>query len=287
MKSRWIISSIFFNLLFWSFSGFAVVQGIEIPTSENSLSPHVSLSFEIKGLLPEPCSATYLGNGKILTAAHCFLLNEYQKTDPQICIQDSVKMQKFCIHSTDYDVYFPPLREEGSKAFTRKTHLVIRLPKPDLAVMVIKEPLRAKLPPFASIPLASLTEAEKGPSSQFKLVGQGCTDYIIPPGELPKGVGVFRSADVILNTVDSDFELTSLWSDKKPNGGVCWGDSGGALMMATPAAPLGWSQIAVVSAMKTKYDPATGKPNLVTSVYTRLDSQEVQDWIQNKILVLP
>jgi hypothetical protein len=291
MKPRTLSAIVFLNLLFCSLRGFSVVQGVEIQDKNiNPLrpSPYVSLSFEIKGLIADPCSATYLGDGKILTAAHCFLLNEYEKTDPAICVQDYANSQKICIHNTDYEVYFPPVVEPGYKAPTRKTHSVIRIPRPDLAVMVLKESLRAQLAIFEVVHLFSSTASIIDFNQQIlKLIGQGCTDYIVPPGEMPKGVGVFRAADVVLNPTDSVLELNSIWTDKKANGGVCWGDSGGALMMLANESPSKLSQIAVVSAMKTKYDPATGKPNLVTSVYTRLDQPGVQDWLRNKILVLP
>ncbi|HEY8270675.1 MAG TPA: trypsin-like serine protease [Pseudobdellovibrionaceae bacterium] len=288
MKKRILIPLFFFNLFFYSISGFAVVQGVELIENENLPSPFVSLNFGLKGLAPDPCSATYLGNGKILTAAHCFLLNEYAKIDPEICIQDYTNLQKLCVHKADYEVYFPPLEEQGYKAPTRKTHSVIRLPKPDLAVIVLKEGLRSKLPNLEVVHLISPSALSlELNQKKFKLVGQGCADYIIPPGEIPKGVGVFRMADVLLNPLDSTLELNSIWTDRQGNGGVCWGDSGGALMLVAEESPLKLTQIAVVSAMKTKYDPATGKPHLVTSIYTRLDRQEIQNWLQNTILVLP
>lgn len=287
MKKEILIS---LAILFFSpLQGFAVVQGVEFPETETHASPYVSLDFSIKGLIFDPCSATYLGKGKILTAAHCFLLNEYEVTDPEICIQDAAHQQrKLCIHKADYEVYFPPVSVEGYKAPTRKTHKVIRIPKPDIAVIVLKESLRPQLPKFAVIPLQqemlSPTDLNE---KKFEVIGQGCTNYIIPPGEMPKGVRVFRSAEVLLTPVDSALEVNSIWMDSKPNGGVCWGDSGGALMMRTQESPRLSVQVGVVSAMKTKFDRTTGKPNLVTSVYTRLDQPEVQNWLRNNILVLP
>jgi hypothetical protein len=39
------------------------------------------------------------------------------------------------------------------------------------------------------------------------------------------------------------------------------------------------TQAGVISAMKTKHDPKTGRPAVVTSFYGRLDNVVVQKWL--------
>lgn len=264
----------------------AIIKGTEI-YDLNSKSPqqsaYVALSFSLKGLPADPCSGTYLGKGKILTAAHCFLINEFPTEDPEICIEDFIKTQKLCIHKSDYAVFFPPVLEQGGKAPTRKYRTVIRIPKPDLAIIVINENLRSQMPSFKEIDIIQSGAVVFDLSLQkFKIIGQGCTDYIVPVLEAPKGMGVFRSGEVVLDPLTvTELEYQSIWNPDNGNAGACWGDSGGALV--SMGLENKETQIGVISSMKTKHNHQTGLPNLVTSSYSRMDHPKVQEWLKTVI----
>ncbi len=267
---------ILFNLLYTRTAS-AIVNGIDIQNNEKSF--YVGLDFKIKGPSPvDPCSGTYLGKGKLLTAAHCFLLNEYATEDLTICIYDIQKTNKLCVNKNDFEVSFPPVLEWGGKAPTRKTRTVVRIPKPDLAILKLKTELVSKLefliPVKLSTPRLS-SPSENDPEASTFIVGQGCTNYA-SLGEEVLGMGAFRTGITILAATPSEVEWTSLWSPESPNGGVCWGDSGGALMESRFGQV---TQAGVISAMKTKHDPKTGRPAVVTSFYGRLDNVVVQKWL--------
>jgi hypothetical protein len=255
---------------------FAIVNGKEFSYSDLSKPlPYVGLKFDLKGLPSEMCTATYLGNGKFLTAAHCFLLNEYDTQDLKITIENASGEIKINLLKEDYFLSFAPVIEWGGKAPTRKTHAVIRIPKPDMAIMTVNENIASQLPPLATVKI-DFSQSYFSNSQKYKIVGQGCTNYI-SFGETMIGQGVFRIAPVLLENTNSEVEVTSIWNPINLNGGVCWGDSGGALLLETREALV---QVGVVSSMKTKHDPATGKPALVTSRYGRLDNSTVKAWLK-------
>ena len=262
---------LYFSILFAIQDAGAIINGTEIQSHDPS--PFVGMEFQVSGTYgSDLCSGTYLGNGKIITAAHCFLLNEYPAEKIQICFTDLSKKLNLCLPDSTFAVSFPPVIEWGGKAPTRKSHKVIQIPRPDMALLQINP---TEISKFEFLKPANIWNGIQ-PLEKTTIVGQGCTNYA-SFGEAMIGQGTFRSGDVILSSQLETTEWSSVWTVDSKNSGVCWGDSGGALLGFAN----GESYLSgIISGMRTKHDPTTGAPAIVTSRYGRLDHPEIQKWLK-------
>jgi len=248
----------------------AVVGGIDLDSNE---TPILRLSFEAQGFDPNPCSGSYLGNGWALTAAHCFLLNEYQVAPIKVCLQNPKINDKACVPIDQVEVKMLPNASRGYQAPTAFTHRVIWIPLQDIAIFKFKDSNEIlKDVPAVDLIQESLTTE----SQQFNVVGQGCDSYTIPIGGRPTGVGILRMATVEGLIVNSESTWISLWTPFNQNGGVCWGDSGGALLKQN-------TQVGVISAIKPRYD-YKGNVTQVMSIFTRLDNTQIYEWINGVVI---
>ncbi len=270
-----------FILLFFIFSllpqtSLAIVNGTELKIKENT--NFVGLDFAIQGVATvAPCSGTYIGENTIITAAHCFLINEFDTEEVKICVYNIDKSFKQCFTKSELTVTYAPVQEWGGKAPTRKSRTVIRIPKPDIAVLKINKPLE-KI--FSIMPVYDLKSQPQliTESENFEIVGQGCTNYA-SFGEETLGLGTFRKGSVQL-TNDKNILWTSSWTPETNASGVCWGDSGGSLLKYNYETNTSYL-IGVISSMKTKHNPETGAPAIVISNYSRLDTPEIQNWLSD------
>jgi hypothetical protein len=287
---------LFFIVMMLTFSNatFAVINGSDLNKELIDTHSFVALTFKVQGLPEMPCSGAYVGQGQVLVASHCILMNDYPLVKPEICLakvslsevrNSNVDEAQICFKEVDYDVLFPPQVEEGPKAPTRKLRRVIRIPKPDIVLIQIKTDLLNRLLDFLPLPLSQDTTAiVRDPNWQLKIIGQGCTAYTEPAAELPNpGIGNYRFGDVNLSfELTSELEYFSIWTKDNKNVGLCWGDSGGALI-ATNTVTKKIVQLAVNSSTRYTYDRATGYTASVKSTFSRLDQISTLEWLKQVV----
>jgi hypothetical protein len=308
---------LFFVGLLVSSESNAVVSGKGLSKVLLEANAFVAITLKLKGLPDVPCSGTYIGNGQILTAAHCLLMNDYPEVRPEICLQtasasagtasfesvesvnmvtketiqpnisgnDDASSAQNCFVDHDYEVLFPPKVEDGPKAPTRKLRKVISIPKPDMAVIRIKPELTGKLIGFATIPMVTdATEIFADSNWQVQVVGQGCTAFTEPGDSDPTpGIGVFRYSKIQLNQeLTSPLEYFAIWTKDNQNAGLCWGDSGGSLIAINKQSQK-IVQLAVNSSTKRTYSRATGYTASVKNMFSRVDQESTSNWLKQII----
>lgn len=278
------------SMLILPHNSYAVVNGKELNEVLLSSKLFVAVSLNLPGLSAAPCSGTYVGEGQILTASHCLLMNDYPKLKPEICISDSntdhnINKVTSCFKDSDYEILFPPQVEVGPKAPTRKLRRVISIPKPDLVLVQIRTDLLNSLADFSIMPLAKDSASIiNDPNWQLSIVGQGCTAYTEPGAEVPvPGIEVYRFAEVQLShELTTLIEYFSIWTKENQNAGLCWGDSGGALV-AVHRQTNKIVQLAVNSSTKKTYDRSTGYTASVKSIFSRVDQTTTREWLEQTI----
>lgn len=267
-----------------------VVNGVSFDNSRTpfpalATSSLVSLSLKIDGLPPIPCSGTYVGRGQILTASHCFLMNDYPEYKPEICVS-GLNAKENCFSSQDYDVLFPPMVEEGPKAPTRKLRKVIKIPKPDLVLVQFHAENLSKFSAFQILSLVQNADTifTQPENWQILVLGQGCTAYTEPGASDPTpGIGTYRFAPVQLSAeLTTGLEFYSVWTKENLNAGLCWGDSGGPLITVNLKSNEQF-QLAVNSSTKRTYDRNTGYTASVKSIFSRVDQASTLDWLNKNI----
>lgn len=245
----------------------AVVNGQAVVESAENQGLRSVLALKIRY---SPCTGTYLGKGRILTAAHCLLLDGYPQEKAPICVQDGFGHSLGCFQEKEYSVSFPEKEKDGPKAPVRggtpgSSH-VIRIPIPDMAMIVLNQEL--DVPPVAL--------ALSGKSSKpLWIAGQGCNHY-----ETFEGREVMRIGPVELDTgADSTMDLMT-WRPGSTLGGACPGDSGGPLFERAPDGQL--LQVGVISYIQRKFDE---KGLLsVLNVFGRIDGTSASLWLRGAVL---
>jgi hypothetical protein len=287
-KFKLIFQIVFMAILFVNSASLAVVNGAFFENTNNEsvmASSLVSLSFKVEGLPAMPCSGSYVGKGQVLTASHCFLMNDYPDYRPELCILGA-DVAEFCLSNTDYEVLFPSKLEEGPKAPTRKLRKVIKIPRPDMVLVQFEVSKLAQEKSFQVIPMITDSKPLFSEPLDWKIfiLGLGCTEYTEPGAAVAMpGLGQARSGSVVIaSDLITDLELNSVWNKTNSNSGLCWGDSGGPLV-ALNIKTNQFYQWAVNSSTKRTYDRNTGYTESVKSIYSRVDNQSNIEWLKKNL----
>lgn len=218
-----------------------------------------------------PCSGTYLGKGRILTAAHCLLLDGYPDEKAPICIQDGLGSSLGCLNPQDYTVSFPQKEQDGPKAPVRGgspgSSKVIRIPIPDMAMIVMNREFN-----IPAVTLALKSEQHSPAGGDPWIAGQGCNHY-----ETFEGREVMRLGKVALDSVADRSVYFMTWRPNSERSGACPGDSGGPLFLWGSRGEI--LQIGVISYIQRKFDQ-NGLTSVVNA-FGRIDGLSASSWLQD------
>jgi hypothetical protein len=254
----------------------AVVNGEPV----NESSPHAEALRSVIRLKIRisPCTGTYLGRGRILTAAHCLLMDGYPEDQAKICINDGLDKELTCVLPAQYTVTFPEKEKDGPKAPVRGSlpgmGKVIRIPIPDMAMVVLKDfekspELQATFGGLEPVLMGDFQSAEN-----LQIAGQGCNNYLTYEGR-----EVLRQGSVQMDALTDPSLATLTWLAKDSGNkwsGACPGDSGGPLFYWSAQGQL--IQVGVTSYIKMKSD-SNGLVS-VTNAFGRVDGRSASAWLK-------
>ena len=261
-------------------SAFAVVNGE--PFTGNSRLAALKSVLGIK-IRISPCSGTYLGTiegqAKILTAAHCFLLDGYPDEKTKICLTDGSGAELGCLAPAEYSVSFPAKEKDGPKAPVRGGFpgmgKVIRIPIPDMAMITVKgsEEIQKK---FADLtPVTLMTSGGVSETGESWIAGQGCNNFVTYEGR-----EVMRIGRVELEPIKDPLLRFITWTPKSLSSAACAGDSGGALFQWGSQGEL--QQFGVISYSIQKSD-ANGLAS-VRNALGRIDGASASSWLKGVLV---
>jgi|GEM_PF-5003083 len=248
----------------------AVVGGEPVSSSLYAQALRSVIALKIRY---SPCTGTYLGNGQILTAAHCLLLDGYPEEKSLICLQDIEGNSLGCFKENDYTVTFPVKEKDGPKAPVRGTMpgsaKVIRIPIPDMAIIAMNG-FMPNIPPVT----LSLDQAQNlSQGVETWIAGQGCNNYVTFEGR-----EVMRLGKVQLDLSTDPLLYSLSWSPHSTSSGACPGDSGGPLFVLGPGDQM--IQVGVISYIQRKFD-SNGLTS-VLNVFGRVDGVSASTWLKSR-----
>jgi hypothetical protein len=169
----------------------------------------------------QPCSGSYIGDNKILTAYHCFFIDEspLKKVDFKVVIP--ISKDNLSIKTEDYQFIESRYSEfHNLRGFRGKNSI----PTNDIVVLAVDKK-KIDLDEYFD----PIKVGKKGVSAESNLLilGQGCNDYMYRSND-----GHFRMGEFILTHTDEHF-YRSAWSihDYPMSAGACNGDSGGPMII--------------------------------------------------------
>lgn len=237
-----------------------LVDGIVADTDIEEFSAIMMLYFN-----GSPCTGVHLGEGYIITAAHCSIITGYGET-PQLRIEDFKQNTVVSLSARDYISTQPDTGEtvsmtSGSRSFDIPVpDLLIIRPRSEVAIRKI-----AEYPRF--LPSSALLQRAQ---ADLFMAGYGRTDY-----QAGSGVdGQLRIGSAGISDVEEK-QYVSFWKAQNGYAGGAPGDSGGPLFSIDGERFM----LHGIASNIQRSRNAEGVTEKVWTSYTRLDAPYVSDWV--------
>jgi hypothetical protein len=227
------------------------------------------------GMTAAPGSATHIGGGHILTAAHVILgLPDFTGTNVPISLTGSSGELIGFLKPEDYDLILPP--SKSSKEVKAADGRIVRVPQPDIAIIRLKGALKSQVEALPSVALRDYT-VQKG--DELKVAGRGATDFKAP---VVKPIMEWKIGSVLVTGSDENGErIITTWIDipeLKDFSSVLPGDSGGPILIEKEGQIF---QVGVTNSVIEQ--KGKNEEVILFSTYQSLNSDVVRPWIENEV----
>lgn len=258
--------AVFFTLLFLQvpLSGHAVVNGQELTNEEKkSLLPVVLVGLDGSFAGYSQGMAVHIGNGLLLTAwhvAHAF------KTPPKLLVYDTSQNEIAKLKPEQYKVTSPPAIK-----YIETTNF--KIPIPDLALIIPPADIRAVI--AKKLPTMQIHQDLNNfdPESLYA-IGAGLESFDSNDATF----GNLKIGQIALEAYD-DTQLSSVWKPGNKTSALRGGDSGTPLLFKNSNGSYSIIGITSIGTTPQKFKEVGAS----TNYFSRLDSTDIQNWIQQNL----
>lgn len=170
MSPRFFVSAVSLSILLSASCprSFAIVGGVEMDRER----PELPFVYELYAG-PDRATATHVGGGIFLTAAHNITASAHYPKHPKLLLVSADERIKLVLEANEYTVLFAP--KHSMEAQTLSSGQRVQVPTPDIALIIPKDPAaRRQVGMKPAVPLQGFRQAA---NARFIVAGCGTDNY--------------------------------------------------------------------------------------------------------------